>query len=236
VIEVATDPRICARLDDGLEKPALVWSWPSAVRCISTAPLGGGIGERVWVVNAEVPSSYARRDPDAHLMEVSASLGLFGTGVGMLTAADVRRVTSAFEHGARVWATVGLGHPVLAAGASDGELHLRDATQGSAISEVGTLEVGTLEVGTINVVAVLPVRLSDAALVNAVSTITEAKVQALYDSGLEATGTATDAICVACDPDAESVCFAGPRSQWGSRLARAAHGAILHGASEWTKG
>ncbi len=55
--------------------------------------------------------------------------------------------------------------------------------------------------GTINIVAFAPVRLSDAALVNAVATITEAKAQALWELGLAATGTATDAVTVLCPAD-----------------------------------
>jgi adenosylcobinamide hydrolase len=60
--------------------------------------------------------------------------------------------------------------------------------------------------------------------------VTEAKVQALVDLGLDATGTATDAVCILCPTDGTPASFGGPRSHWGSRLARAAHGAVLAGA------
>jgi adenosylcobinamide amidohydrolase len=85
-------------------------------------------------------------------------------------------------------------------------------------------------VGTINLVALLPERLSDAALVNAVATVTEAKAQALWDCGIRATGTATDAMCIVCPEDGRLHDFGGPRSIWGARLARAVHGAICVGA------
>jgi adenosylcobinamide amidohydrolase len=81
-------------------------------------------------------------------------------------------------------------------------------------------------VGTINVVALVPQRLSDAALVNTVATATEAKVQALRDTGVPATGTATDAVCVVCPDEGPISHFGGPRSIWGSRLARAVHSAV----------
>ena len=84
--------------------------------------------------------------------------------------------------------------------------------------------------GTINIIAVLPERLSDGALVNAVATITEAKVQALFEAGIRGTGTATDAVCVVCPEDGRPHDFGGPRSRWGSRLARATHAAVLDGA------
>ena len=92
----------------------------------------------------------------------------------MLTAADVRGHRAATDGGVEVLATVGLGHPTLAAAPDD----------------AGPVSL----VGTINLVAVVPERLSDAALVNAVATVTEAKAQALADLGLDATGTATDAL------------------------------------------
>lgn len=80
--------------------------------------------------------------------------------------------------------------------------------------------------GTINILVALPVALTDAALVNAVATATEAKVQALRDNGYDASGTPTDAVCIAARiprPGALAEHFAGPRSLWGARLARAVH-------------
>jgi adenosylcobinamide amidohydrolase len=180
------------------------------MRAIASSPHGGGLGVRRWVVNAQVPASYARRDPERHLTHLAVSLGLPGRGVGMLTAADVRAYQAGFDHGVDVVATVGLGQPILAAAPDDGRpMPL---------------------VGTVNVVAVVPERLTDAALVNAVGTATEAKAQALADLGLRATGTATDAVCIFCPADGRASSFGGPRSAWGARLARAVHQAILNGA------
>ncbi|HEX2772664.1 MAG TPA: adenosylcobinamide amidohydrolase, partial [Micromonosporaceae bacterium] len=84
-------------------------------------------------------------------------------------------------------------------------------------------------VGTVNIVAVVPARLSEAALVNVVATATEAKVQALADLGLAATGTATDAVTVVCPPDGPVSRYGGPRSDWGEPLARAVHRVVLTG-------
>jgi adenosylcobinamide amidohydrolase len=184
------------------------------MRAIASAPHGGGLGMRRWVVNAQVPGSYARRDPDHHLGKLGVSLGLPGRGVGMLTAADVRQHGVASDSGVSVVATVGLAHPILAAAPGNG------ARQPL--------------VGTINVVASLPERLSDSALVNAVSTATEAKVQALSELGVDGTGTATDAVCVLCPGEGRPHDFGGPRSTWGSRLARAVHAAVRRGA--WERG
>ena len=201
--------RVRSRREGGRAYPVLVWRAAEPMRTVATAPHGGGIGLRRWIVNAQVPESYGRRDPDHHLAKLAVSLGLPGRGVGMLTAADVRRVQVAVDDGVEVCATVGLVHPVWAAAPVDP----------SSRSLIGTL----------NVVAVVPERLSDAALVNAVATATEAKAQALWDAGVEATGTPTDAVCVACPDDGRRHAFGGPRSIWGSRLARAVHAAVSAG-------
>lgn len=187
----------------------LVWRSPQPMRMMASAAHGGGVGSRRWILNAQVPASYGRRDPDHHLAKLGVSLGLPGRGVGMLTAADVRQAAVTGDEGVKVAATVGLGHPTWAA----------------APDEPRQVDL----VGTINVVALLPERLSDAALVNAVCTATEAKAQALWDAGLPATGTATDAICIACPDEGRLHAFGGPRSIWGSRLARAVHAAVAAG-------
>lgn len=200
------------RAESGRQLPLLLVRFPRPWRVVASAPLGGGIGLRGFVLNAQVLPSYARRDPDAHLRELAATIGLSGPGVGMLTAADVAAARRADDHGVAVLATVGLGHPIRAA-APPGE-------------EEEAAQVAGPVAGTINLVALLPVRLSDAALVNAVATATEAKVQALFDLGLDATGTATDAVCVACPAEGPPESFGGPRSPWGAPLARAVHAAV----------
>jgi adenosylcobinamide hydrolase len=201
--------QVRSRREAGQNLPLLVWRSPAPMRAIASSPHGGGLGLRRWVVNAQVPASYGRRDPDHHLAKLAVSLGLPGRGVGMLTAADVRSYSGATDGGVEVLATVGLGHPILAA-AADG---------------AGPVSM----VGTINVVVIVPERLSDAALVNAVATVTEAKAQALKDLKLNATGTATDACCILCPEDGRAHAFGGPRSLWGARLARAVHRAVLDG-------
>jgi len=190
----------------------LVWRFDHPLRVAASAPHGGGLATRRWILNAQVPPSYARRDPDHHLRKLAVSLGLPGHGVGMLTAADVRSFVTTGDDGVEVVATVGLGEPEWAAVAPRAE------------------RVPVRLAGTINVVAVLPDRLSDAALVNAIATATEAKAQALFELGIAGTGTATDAVCIATPADGRAEAFGGPRSRWGSRLARAVRDAVRLGA------
>ncbi|MFI9830851.1 adenosylcobinamide amidohydrolase [Streptomyces sp. NPDC051913] len=197
------------RLEDGERLHSLLWRAGDGWRMVSSAVLGGGIGERSWVLNAQVFHGYRRTDPHRHLAELAREAGAYGPGVGLMTAADVRAYGHACDGGVEAVATVGLG------------------VRGWAAAPEGTvLEVAP---GTINVVVALPVALTDAALVNAVATATEAKVQALLDAGFDCSGTPTDAVCIAArapGPNAEVLPFAGPRSLWGGRVARAVHQAV----------
>ncbi|MBM2622835.1 adenosylcobinamide amidohydrolase [Actinoplanes sp. LDG1-06] len=205
------EPVLTDRVESGRDVPLLVWRLPRAVRAISSAVLGGGIGPCEWLVNATVPMSYDRDDPADHLRAIAGDLGLSGPGVGLLTGVDVADVVSASEDGVRLWATVGLGAPIQAAAALP--------------------SYGKTVVGTVNLIAWVPARLSAGALVNAVATVTEAKTQAIRELGLDATGTATDAVCVLCPLEGPEAAYAGPRSTWGAPLARAAYAAVLDGGA-----
>ncbi|MCX4506284.1 adenosylcobinamide amidohydrolase [Streptomyces anulatus] len=225
------------RHEDGHRLHHLLWRLGPGVRVCSSAVLGGGIGPRAWILNAQVPGGYPRLDPDRHLAEIAAAEGLTGPGAGLMTAADVAAYTTGHDGGVTATVTAGLGVRGWAA-APD--------TATRAPHRPGTAEVpgsrfrpedaagpgSPFRPGTVNIVVTLPVALSDAALVNAVATATEAKVQALLDAGLDCSGTPTDAVCVAAPEPGQDggEPFAGPRSTWGARIARAVHTAVLAGA------
>jgi adenosylcobinamide amidohydrolase len=191
-------------------RPVLVWRSPRPVLTISSAGFGGGMGLRSWIVNAEVPSDYDRVDLADHAAELKAELQLGGDGVMLLTSASVEKNTVASDGDLVATATVGLTVPTWAA--SDDEPRAPAP-------------------GTVNVVAWLPVRLSLSALVGAVGTVTEAKVQALLEAGVPGSGTPSDAVCVACPADGPVETFAGVRSTWGARLARVVHAAVCAGTT-----
>ncbi len=203
---------LALRAVGGMRMGTILWRFGPGWRMISSAVLGGGIGPREWVLNAQVDKDYARTDPVEHLIE----MGPGGSGVGMLTAAMVEHYTRAADGGVEVVATVGLGVPTWAA-----------APAGAASEEAGRRP------GTINIIVAVPVALCDAALVNAVMTVTEAKTQALIEAGFPCTGTASDAVCVAVREEGRQEPFGGPRSEWGARIARAVHRAVLDGALDW---
>lgn len=207
-------PPLRPELFDHDGRPALLWRAGPGWRMLSSAILGGGLGNRTWVLNAQVPPGYARMDPAAHLEEIAAPHGLTGPGVGLLTAADVAAYTTGTDHGVHAWVTTGIGIPTWAAAPDEAP-------------------VGPPRPGTINIVVAVPAPLGAAALVNALATATEAKVQALFETGYPCTGTPSDAVCVAARvprPGEEPELFGGPRSRWGARLARAVHTAVGRGA------
>ena len=204
-------PEIHSRWEAGQELACLVW--PCRPRlAIASGPLGGGIGVRDWVLNAQVLRGYDRDDPGDHLLELARGLRLRGEGVGLMTAVNVTGVRYSADAGVQAWATVGVESPAWAA--APDQVVWRQAVP-----------------GTINIVVDLPVRLSDAALVNAVATVAEAKSQAMADAGLAGTGTPTDASCLLCPPEGEPEPYGGPRSRWGAALARAVHRAVSDGLS-----
>lgn len=221
-MSASTFPRspaaVSPELVDGESLPdardVVVWSFPSPVATLSSAPVGGGQAGLDWLLNIGVVEGYARTDLAAHAHEVADRLGLRGTGAALLTAADVRRAVRGVDGDVVVDATVGVTKPTWAADA-DGT-HAVRAGSGWAP-------------GTINIVVQVPVALCAAAAVNAVMTATEAKTQALIEAGVPGTGTASDAIVVCWPPAVPAEAFGGPRSPWGARVARAVHAAVVRG-------
>jgi adenosylcobinamide hydrolase len=249
-LRTTDEPELLSRREDGAELAMALWRFTSPLLALSSAPYGGGWGERRWVLAAQVAGGYSRSDPAGHLAELARGLGLDGPGIGMLTAVDVRLVSTCREDGVMAAATVGISHPAWAAetGAAQATAVETGPTQAgppdAGPAEAGRPATGTADAaptgaagfgGTVNIVAVLGRRLSPAALVNAVMTVTEAKSQALWEAGFPGTGTASDAVAVLCPAAGPAEAFAGPRSVWGSRLARAAHGAVLDGSRRWAE-
>jgi adenosylcobinamide hydrolase len=201
------------RTESGQVLPFVVWH-PDEPRCVlSTCVVGGGWGTASWILNATVVRGYDRDDPSAHLTELASSIGLDGDGVAMMTAVDVASLQHHADSGVGAWATVGVEAPQWAA-APALDWHLSSARVP----------------GTINIVVDVPASLSPAALANAVATATEAKAQAMAERRLAGTGTPTDSITI-CSALRSGTAepYGGPRSVWGSRIARAVHGAVAEG-------
>lgn len=194
-----------------VHEKALAWTVPAGWRALSSAAVGGGLAEPAWVVNVDVGGGFARTDLSVWAGEMAARLGLRGEGCALLTAADVTQVETAEADGVVAWSTVGVTRPTWA-------LDPRDPVEDPP------------RPGTVNIVVAVPAPLSTSALVQAVGTITEAKAQVLVQAGVPGTGTASDAVVVLSPaPAADEVVFAGVRSPWGQRIARAVHASVAAG-------
>jgi len=213
----AAAPELVEGLPVADTREVLAWRFPTSRAALSSAPVGGGSAGVDWLLNVGVTEGYSRTDLEAHVREVADRLGLVGAGAALLTAADVRRAVRTEDGGVVVDATVGVTKPTWAADV--------EGSHGRRVE-------GRWEPGTINVVVQVPVALGAAAAVNAVVTATEAKAQALFEHGVPGTGTASDAVVVVWPPAMPVEPFAGPRSTWGARIARAVHAAVHRGLEE----
>lgn len=209
----------------GDDRGALAWrlNEPHSP-CLSSASVGGGLREVSWVLNVGVVKDYCRTDLDAHAAEVAHRASLSGPGAAMFTAADIARVEASDCYGVQAWSTVGVSRPTWPAD--------REALAGAGKRLPGSAE----RPGTINTVVVLPIRLGPAALVQVALVVAEAKAQACVEAGIPGTGTASDAVVVACSPHGPTEGFGGPRSTWGARVALAVHAGVAAGLAGWPDG
>ncbi len=193
----------------------------SLLRIASTAPYGGGLTHGRCIVSARVPHSYSGLDPVHDIEELAAARGVHPE-VGLLTAVDLSKARSATVSNHDVTAIA-----VVTAG-------LRNTwAAGSPPDPVASA-------GTINLVVVLNVGLEDAAALNLIATVTEAKVLTLAKFGIKtedgepASGTATDAVVVAWPANATSrFRYGGPATPPGWAAAAATRSALGEAISIW---
>lgn len=191
---------------------ALILDLPTPGRVLSSAVRGGGLATANWIAALSVPRDWAPPTDrlDAEIDDRLAALGLApGGGVVLLTAVDVAHVhvadETAAQHRLRIVATVGIGNAVAAGRTAP------HADKGP---------------GTINLIVVYEGALSDAALVGAVQTATEAKAAALFDGGVRtpegwpASGTSTDTVTVICLSGGPGEPWAGPITPVGAAIGR----------------
>ena len=224
----------------------LVFDVPERWVALSSAAVGGGLVWPRFVVNVGVGAGFLRTDLDAYVAERLAPVGLApGPVSALLTAADVSLWTLGEADGVRAWATVATTKPTWAAhpdARAVSSCHIRREGDGCDTREMHGGAAGPDDPvghgappppGTVNIVVAVPASLTTSALVQAVGTATEAKAQALLEAGVPGTGTASDALVVLCPDSAaageEPVPFAGVRSPWGHRIARAVHAAVAEG-------
>lgn len=205
-----------------VDREAVVVRARSPLRVVSSAAVGGGLGEVRAIVNLHVPKHYSCADPEADVALFCRERGIPAPWVGLLTSAWTEKAELSIEaaHGITVLAvvTVGLGNPVTA----------------------GVSPVAVGPPSTINTIAVIDGDPEPGALVNAVITATEAKMLALAETGIRspegalASGTSTDAVVIAATGRGRSCRFGGPASELGWIVARAVGAAVGKGIRRWT--
>lgn len=75
-MSIPVDPQLAAAASE--HRGVLVWRWDTPTAVLSSAPVGGGLGEIEWALNVGVPSDYDRTDLSEHAREVAAALSLDG--------------------------------------------------------------------------------------------------------------------------------------------------------------
>jgi adenosylcobinamide hydrolase len=68
------DPQLLSRHEDGAELAMALWRFGSPLLALSSAPYGGGWGERQWILAAQVADGYSRADPAGHLAGLARGL------------------------------------------------------------------------------------------------------------------------------------------------------------------
>ncbi|WP_158583508.1 adenosylcobinamide amidohydrolase [Salinisphaera sp. Q1T1-3] len=180
---------------------------------LSSAPLLGGVSQaEAWFNHCVDPDEpLDMLAPDVLLDRAAAMRGLPARVLGMMTAASMAslRVASAPLAGDRTSVMVTC-----------------DTDNAARVGEPATAGA---EPGTVNMVVLLPVGLNEAARVDCVVTLTEAKTIAFVDSDVagarrrrQASGTETDAVGVFCPQVGPRLVAAGKHTEIGETVGRLA--------------
>jgi adenosylcobinamide amidohydrolase len=200
---------------------AVVVRAEEGLRVVSSAIVGGGVGEARAIVNLHVPRGFECRESEQVLAEFARRRGVAAPFVGLLTAASTERAEIVDERGGDLAAcaivTLGLDNA----------------------SAAGRSPMATWRPSTINTVVVVDADPEPGALVNLALTATEAKTLALSEArvrladGSLATGTSTDAVVVAATGRGARARFGGPVSALGWLVGRAVKRAMDASAARW---
>ncbi len=195
------------------------------LKVLSSAVLGGERRRVRFIINHTVEEKYSSDTPSQNLARLAEKMDLGKDVLGLMTAVDVR-------------------HTVMSFGTRQGLAVATLCTAGvNNICSAGRLVAAAHESlaapGTINIVVLIEGNLTEAAMVNAVITATEAKTMALFQANVRlpdgdmATGTATDAIVIACTGRGEPLPNAGAATGLGFLVGRTVYRAVEQGISEY---
>lgn len=200
---------------------------PAPRLVLSSAALNGGWVRANHIINMRVPENFTGertgfQPPEVTLADYSRSLGLSGGVVGLMTAASLASLRQVSLHTPPATVTV-----LVTTG-------LANAKQAGEAAEWRTIDRTAPEASTINLILLTNLRLTRAAMVEAVMMVTEAKTVALAQLGVTspttgqmATGTGTDAVAVVNGWAAPVVRYCGKHVLLGEMIARATIQAIV---------
>jgi adenosylcobinamide hydrolase len=198
-------PAVSFSLDDEV---LIVHSF-SPMLAITSSITGGGILPTRYILNMHVDKNYNSDSPTTDLALLAQRRGINEPFHGFMTAVYLNKTKCVTLHEQGVTVTA-----FVTAGVSNA-------------ASAGISAPASFIPGTINIILLVDANLTPAALVNAVITVTEAKTASLREkniltsNGLLATGTSTDAICIACTGRGQSTDYAGPATVVGWLMARA---------------
>lgn len=193
------------------------------LKVLSSAVLGGERRRARFIMNHTVEKSYSSDTPAQDLASLAEKMNLGKDVLGLMTAVDVRRTVMSFgtrqDLAVATVCTAGVGNAC-----SAGRL--------VAVNE----SMATL--GTTNIVVLIDGNLTEAAMVNAVITATEAKTMALFQAGIRlpdgamATGT-IDVTVIACTGRGGPLPYAGAATDLGFLVGRTVFKAVAQGISDY---
>lgn len=186
---------------------------------MSSAIYNGGCRNTKVIINTQVFDDYGDKklheNPVNYIIECSKKISNIDDFVGMVTYASINDFSLVKKKegalGVSVVATAGCTHAE-----SSGE-------------EIEVEEIS----GTINIIVLIDGNPTASCLASSIITATEAKTAALRDldlrsrySGLEATGTVTDALVVAKTGQGENIVYGGPATKLGKLIASCTRSAV----------
>ena len=201
-----------------IQKNKLILRSKTPLKILSSAVLNGGLQEANYIVSVHVPEETGldiddnvHREAGDFLREETTKLSVPQDQlVGIMTAAKMKNIevtTRKFEDiTITTLATAGV--------------HF-SATAGDEIASKQSA-FPFKKWGTINIIVLVDGDLTDSCMVNAVSTVAEAKTVALREldvrsrfSGEIATGTVTDSVVIACTKRGRKIAYAGTATPIG---------------------
>lgn len=204
----------------------------SPLRTLNSSPCGGGFGENKVIINRQVDKLYNESDPLREMESFILREGLNPRETaGMLTAAMVKDV----GYKALTWEEQQLQEQKQEQEQEQEHLHVCawvTVGLGNKARAGAELPAASLYPGTINTIVVVNGCLTDAAMVNAVITATEAKAAALQALNIQiggqlATGTTTDAVLIAATSRGQTYRYAGIATTVGYLIGRTVYEAIM---------